>query len=147
MAESLLQVDHPSLKDLERSVSSYTSELEGQEHKIFLEIEERITAVDTGSEDVFVTPGERLWHKRIKDYFATLKTDRDYLESFLMNQSYVLGPVFAGSGLYRIGTRRDRPTEEFILDWALIEIPESRLGVNMVRRFIFSRGPQLRIPR
>lgn len=147
MAKSLLQVDHPSLSDLERTISFHTSELEGQEYKRFLEIEERIRAVDTGSEGVFFTRGERLWHKRMKDYFTSLKTDRDYLKSFLMNRSYVLGPVFAGSGLYRIGTRRDRPTEEFILDWALIEIPESRLGVNVVRALYFLPRPQLRISR
>lgn len=61
----------------------------------------------------------------------TLKEDREYVQKFIDTRSYLLGRLFAGSGLYRVGDRSSRQVNQpFMLDSAWIE---SRLEVNPVR--------------
>lgn len=65
-----------------------------------------------------------------------MENDQKYIQGFLYIQSYFLGPVFAGSGVYREGKRGDQP---YRLDWALIQFREQRLGPNQVRPILMLR--------
>jgi len=130
MASKLPNVDHPSVPDLERAIEDANSNLEGREDAEFGRVDRLIQEREAGSADAFVTKEEEYAHKIARKTIVIIQTKRDHLQKFLHDRSYVLGSVFAGSGVHR---RRARvPNQDFILDWALIRISQERLGENKV---------------
>ncbi|CEJ57254.1 hypothetical protein PMG11_05954 [Penicillium brasilianum] len=130
MAPQLLRVDHPSLSDLRRAVASLAGGIADLKSDKFREIEKQLRARDTDPDDVFVNPkDEAKYHGTVRTIDA-FEQQHQFFQSFIQNETYLLGPVFAGSGLWRARAGQDQRQDLTIVDWALIEIPKERLGEN-----------------
>lgn len=129
MADKILRIDHPSVPDLRFTIEDANSNIKETRNERFQGIEQRKRQKDEGW-DAFVTPSEERFYETNLRAITAMEAERDRFQKFLDDRSYLLGPVFAGSGLYR---RRERVAgQEFMLDWALIRIRQERLGENKV---------------
>jgi uncharacterized C2H2 Zn-finger protein len=137
MAQRLLIVEHPSLRDINQTISKKTYEIEYNQDEEFRSVKKQIEARDADPDNFFVDPRDERLYKKKLDYINLLKEQRDYYQDFIQDRSYILGPVYAGSGYERKGKRMDRRDDSLVLDWALIEVPEERLGDNRVRFYFF----------
>lgn len=127
VAQQILRVDHPSLRDLDNTIKTKDDLIADIRTPRFLEYEKEINKGDDG----------RLSESAIAIYRGTVRQIQATEESrspFIAMRdsgSYLLGHVYAGSGLNR--TRELKSTEEnqevhlISTDWALIKINPERL--------------------
>ncbi|KAJ5509277.1 hypothetical protein N7527_011420 [Penicillium freii] len=127
VAQQVLRVDHPSLRDLDNTIKKKDDLIADIRKPRFLEYEKEISKGDDG----------RLSESAIAIYRGTVRQIQATEESrspFIAMRdsgSYLLGHVYAGSGLNR--TRELKSTEEnrevhlISTDWALIKINPERL--------------------
>lgn len=126
MANELLKVDHPSVSDLRRTLDNLESVLAEYADAQYRSIARHIESRERES----VSEEEQRIYDRKKPAVESLTRDRDHIRNFLKNGSHFLGSVFAGSGLYRQAVRGGNKHNH--LDWALINIPQQRLGPSKV---------------
>jgi hypothetical protein len=69
-----------------------------------------------------------------------LEQQHQFFQSYIQDQTYLLGAVFAGSGYWRTRARQDHSKGPTIVDWALIEIPKKRLRENIVSLSFYFRS-------
>lgn len=145
MAQHLLRVDHPSLSDLRRAVASKARGIAALKDNEFREIEQQLRARETDPDDVFVDPKDEANHKATLRTINALEQQHQFFQSYIQDQTYLLGSVFAGSGYWRTRARQDQRKDPTIADWALIEIPKERLGENIVSLFFYFRSAVINI--
>jgi hypothetical protein len=131
MAAKILMVDHPSVADLKRAIEHADWTIEDLKDSEFRRVERQMQQRDAGSIDAFVTEREERRYNAAMEPITMMQSVRHHFQKFLSNRDYVLGSVSAGSGLYRRKARNNG--EQFILDWALIQIRPERYGRNEVR--------------
>ncbi|KAJ5225630.1 hypothetical protein N7468_006855 [Penicillium chermesinum] len=144
MAQHLLRVDHPSLSDLRGAVESKARGIAALKDNEFREIEQQLRARDTDPDDVFVDPKDETNHKATLRTINALEQQHQFFQSYIQDQTYLLGSVFAGSGYWRTRARQDQRKDPTITDWALIEIPKERLGENIPYPYSRSQKPGLK---
>lgn len=131
--QGLLEIGHPSLEDLKNTLEDLDLYIQRTETRRFRDIAQAIRSQEADPKMCFVDPRDRNWYNTQRQASETLRRQRDKVRSFIERETYTLGPVFAGSELWRSQNHTYRP---FILDWALIEIPEERRGTNTVSHCI-----------
>ncbi|EPS29030.1 hypothetical protein PDE_03976 [Penicillium oxalicum 114-2] len=134
--QGLLEIDHPSLEDLKNTLEDLDLYIQRTETRRFRDIAQAIRSQEADPNMCFVDPRDRNWYNTQRQASETLRRQRDKVRSFIERETYTLGPVFAGSELWRSQNHTYRP---FILDWALIEIPEERRGTNTPYRYRHTR--------
>ncbi|KAJ5488688.1 hypothetical protein N7539_003578 [Penicillium diatomitis] len=128
----LLEIDHPSLGDLKGEILHKTEHIQAIEfHDRVSRIQQKMMRCELDPDSDVVTPGEQAWYSRQMEIISALAEQRDKTHTFIRDKSYYLGPVFAGSGLWRTIARRH---DQGIADWALIGIPRERRGANEPHR-------------
>lgn len=86
--------------------------------------------------DDFVTPYEKADWKRTADNIADHSEKLRVISEFIRGNHYILGSVFASSGLQEVPSKRN-PSELSIRDWALVNVGEGRRpGANTVSHFL-----------
>ncbi|OQD75914.1 hypothetical protein PENDEC_c005G04444 [Penicillium decumbens] len=128
MADKLLNVDHPSVSDLKRTIENANEKINGRKDAEFRRVDRLIQEREAGSDDAFVTKQEEYAHKIALNANAIDQSERDHFQKFLDDKSYVLGSVLAGSGVYRKKARN--ANQDFILDWALPFLYGERLPLE-----------------
>ncbi|KAF7716165.1 Uncharacterized protein PECH_005441 [Penicillium ucsense] len=127
----LLEIDHPSLGDLKEKILHKTKRIQAIEfHDRVSRIQQKMMRCELDPDSDVVTPGEQAWYSRQMEIISALAKQRDKTQAFIRDKSYYLGPVFAGSGLWRTIARGH---DQGIADWALTGIPRERSGANEVQ--------------
>lgn len=134
-AATILLVDSPSQDELTSRIGKLKEKIETfQKDEIY-----RKVAVAKEHDD-FVNPlDEKKW-KLTQKCIDMFSKERDDLKKFYHQKTYVLGTVFAASGLI------ERPLETIttqepaagpsILDWALVRLKRRAVGTNKVCQFL-----------
>lgn len=135
MAQHLLKVDHPSLSDLQRAVASKARSIAVSKDNKFWEIEQQLRARDADPDDVFIDPYVEANHKAKLRTIKALEQQHQFFQSYIQDETYLLGSVFSGSGYWRTRAPQDQLRAQTIVDWALIKIRKERLGENKVSLF------------
>lgn len=139
VAKKILQVDHPSVGDLRRTIEDLTGRIEDFLTPAYEEVRKR------AKEDIhFLSRSEQNQYSTNEPMIASWEAERAAFQKFLDDKSYPLGHVFVGSGLNRRKAQESRPGlrqpgpgfrrpgQQFILDWALIQIRNERRGEHKV---------------
>jgi hypothetical protein len=76
MAQRLLIVEHPSLRDINQTISKKTYEIEYNQDEEFRSVKKQIEARDADPDNFFVDPRDERYKKKL-DYINLLKEQRD----------------------------------------------------------------------
>ncbi|KAJ5812953.1 hypothetical protein N7447_009976 [Penicillium robsamsonii] len=128
IARQILRVDHPSLRDLRRTITSIDDNIESSRTKEFLELEVTQRAIDEG-EDLWMPESASRRYKAVARHIRTLQAARQPFVAMYDNRTYFLGYVAAGSGVYR--TRTNDVGQTVSMDWALVDIAPGRIQAQM----------------
>ncbi|KAJ5187361.1 hypothetical protein N7449_010355 [Penicillium cf. viridicatum] len=127
VAQQILWVDHPSLRDLDNSIKEKNDTIAHIRTPRFLQYEKEMNKGDDGWLPESAQANYRAMVRQIRAFEET----RSPFIAMRDSGSYLLGHVYAGSGLNR--TRELKSTEEnqelrlISTDWALIKINPERL--------------------
>ncbi|KAJ9488665.1 hypothetical protein VN97_g4625 [Penicillium thymicola] len=128
IARKILRVDHPSLRDLRRTITSMDDAIESIRTKEFLELEATQRAIDEG-EDLWMPESAARRYEALATRIRDLQATRQPFEAMHDNRSHFLGYVAAGSGMYRLRTNAAGQT--ISMDWALVDIAPGRIQAQM----------------
>ncbi|PKY08616.1 hypothetical protein P168DRAFT_301285 [Aspergillus campestris IBT 28561] len=129
--KEILQVDQPSVYDLQVNIDRLTREITAYENDQLKDLMRGIDLPDQGSDEVDVTDTDHRSSKTCMRYLDVIRRSRAHLQEFAVPEKYHLGHVAFGSGLHR--TRRSGDdVMPSISDWALIQVDPKRLGRNNV---------------
>lgn len=116
-----LRVDHPSLADHNASLKNYRDVIEEIRNDIPLdraaEIEQNYPSL-TGDQNI-------RYYQRLSTQLSQTQELVEHAERFFEDGNLYLGNVYASSG-FRVNNKR------FMLDWALIEMRQDRIGKNVL---------------
>ncbi|KGO76504.1 Peptidase S64, Ssy5 [Penicillium italicum] len=129
IAEQILRVDHPSLRDLKNTIQQNDSIIASIRTQRFLEYEEEI---NKGKDGWLPESAKSAYHTMVQRIQATEQARAPFI-TMRDSGNYFLGYVYAGSGVNR--TRKTRRANEELrkqlrtisTDWALIDIESGRL--------------------
>ncbi|EZF33640.1 hypothetical protein H101_02796 [Trichophyton interdigitale H6] len=113
-------VDQPSLKYHEQSIQSYLNDIEEMDNSISPAVKNMIKSGDSS-----VPKGKVRTYEMNQEIISSTTALIDHGTQFFKEKSYRLGKVHAASG-FRVTDQRH------LVDWALIEVREERLGGNNV---------------
>lgn len=124
VAEQMLRIDHPSLRDLNNTIISHNTLIsEYKDTKEFQTADAIQKRIDKG-DDLILGPLQRNYDSHVSKIRA-LEEIRDKFQSLINDGSFFLGHVYAGSGMNRI--RYNLKNAPITMDWALVEIGSYRL--------------------
>ncbi|KAJ5893857.1 hypothetical protein N7495_005548 [Penicillium taxi] len=127
--EVILRIDHPSKKDIERSIDVAKVALkEEEEDGDFQKLLKINKLIKEGSDEFFLTPLEIRSLDCSVSVIATMKESLNHMVRFYRKKGYMLGHVFCGSGLHRTCSTTDG--RSMILDWALVHIGKHEASVK-----------------
>lgn len=130
-AREILQLDWPSVYDLQANIDRLTREIAFDENDQLMDLMRPIDLADQGSDEVYVTDEERDFYKRRRALLDMYRSSRALLQRFAVPERCYLGHVVFGSGFYRARRSREDAMPS-IRDWALIQIAPKRLGKRNV---------------
>lgn len=134
-AQTILRINHPSSRDLEEDITLWKQRISSLRDARFVELEGMMEELDVESQEACFPQRDRDRYHLKKTNIKRFEGIRNFLEAFYNNKGFRLGPVYAGSGLYRLRWSLPSPGEESrraLSDWALVTIKDSRLGENKV---------------
>lgn len=127
VAQQLLWVDHPSLRDLDNTIKAMNDSIAKIRTPQFLEYEKEINKGDDGWLPEPAHANYRAMVRHIQD----VEEFRNPFIAMRNSGSYLLGHVYAGSGLNRTRELKSTDTNQeprlISTDWALIKIKPERL--------------------
>lgn len=134
-ATRLLTVDAPCYRDIKDGIDDLATRIAGYEND-----DDYCRVKEAKEKSKFIMPSdERAW-ELASQVLSMLSKDRNTMKEFFHKETYILGEVFAASGLREVPSTQD-PTKLSIRDWALVMPKGNRLvGKNRVS----TRSPQLR---
>ncbi|EEP81066.1 predicted protein [Uncinocarpus reesii 1704] len=127
-AKEYLKVDQPSMHDIENELAVLDEFIKvDQNHKCYASIQTALQA------DEFITPPDSELYKSIKASLQKHMAKKLHIEQFRDSGAPYLRHVYAGSGYREKPILRENHSDyEAIMDWALIDVEDSRVGDNNI---------------
>lgn len=140
MPRLLMRVDYPSRQDLEQAVDRAEMHKISAMDKDFWDLKARTESHD--EEAIPLTRAEKNRFNLKKLHISSFEEQKKHFEFFLTGSEYYLGHIVSGSGLYRTRQQVHIKTADCpsVIDWAIIDIDQKRMGANKVCSFPFFLG-------